>query len=74
MDEAIELIEVPELETKERENIQLSKDYKVDTAITIKICKIDHKAEGLEVDHGKVKEEAEDDNQKWVQRQYFTPY
>ena len=64
MDEAIERIEVPELEAKEMEDIQLGKDYKVDTAITTITPQIDHEAEDLDVDHGKAEKKAEDDNQK----------
>ncbi len=64
MDEAIECIEVPELEAKEIEDIQLGEDYEVGTAITTIIRQIDHEAEDLDVDHGKAEKKAEDDNQK----------
>ncbi len=72
-DKAIERIEVLELEAKEMEDIQLGKDYKVETAITTIKCQIDHEAEDLDIDHGKAEKEADDDNQKWAQGQYLTP-
>ena len=63
---AIERIEVPELEAKEMEDIQLGKNYKLDTAIKTITRQIDHEAEDFDVNHGKAEKEAEDDNQAWA--------
>lgn len=56
LDEAIKHIEVPELEAKEIEDIQLGEDPKVDAAIMTITCQADHEAEDLDVNHDKAEE------------------
>lgn len=72
MDEAIQIIELPQ--ANELEDIQLSKDLEVKSEIT---RQIDHQTENLEVNNITTKTNtdklAEDKDQKWAQNQYPTP-
>ena len=66
MDEVIEHNEVPKLEAKDMEDIQLGEDLKVDAAIMTITYQADHKAEDLDVNHNKAEELAKENNQKWA--------
>ena len=69
LDEAIEVIEVPQSE--EKEDIQIAENPEVDLATTI-IRQANHKAENPETDHEMEDFNAEK-NQEWTQNQYPTP-
>lgn len=69
LDEAIEIVEVPQSE--EMEDLQLGEDPEVESSSITR--QADHEAENLEADPHEIDKQVEDEDLEWSQRQYPTP-